>query len=64
LITAYMIMPLTHTSEESRIIRILLCKANHNLGLFPKIHGALFKLQLSHLLPPHIHLDLSSESRL
>jgi len=29
-------MPLTHTSEESRIIRILLGKANHNLCLRPK----------------------------
>jgi len=25
-----MIMPLTHTSKESRIIRNLSCKANHN----------------------------------
>jgi len=33
LITAYIIMPLTHTSEESRIIRILLGKANQNLSL-------------------------------
>jgi len=57
-------MPLTHTSEESRIIRILLCKANHNLGLPPKIHGTLFKPQLSHLLPTHIHLDSSDESGL
>ncbi len=30
-------MPLTHTSEESRIIRKLSCKANHNRTLIQKI---------------------------
>jgi hypothetical protein len=29
-----MIMPLTHTSKESRIIRKLFRKANHNLGIY------------------------------
>jgi hypothetical protein len=29
-----MIMPLTHTSKESRIIRKLFRKANHNLSIY------------------------------